>query len=112
MMRLTTPYPAELLRIARKVVWYDAPEETLEDLRTFLAHLMVYGSPTDVATVRGYVPDEEFLRTLVEAPAGVFTVEAWRQWHEHFGIVPVPPLPRRRFPDGTLGPDPGSFLGR
>jgi hypothetical protein len=111
-MTLTAPYPAELLRIARKVVWYDAPEETLEDLRTFLAHLMVYGSPEDLATVRRYVPEEEFRRALEEASAGVFTVEAWHRWHEHFGILPVPPLPRRRFPDGTLGPDPGSFLGR
>ncbi len=111
-MKLTPPYPPELLRIARKVVWYDAPEETLDDLKTFLAHLMVYGSPADVAIVRRYVPDEEFQRVLKEAPAGVFTAEAWHRWHEHFGIAPVPPLPRRRFPDGTFGPDPGAFFGR
>jgi hypothetical protein len=43
-MKLTAPYPADLLRVARKVVWYDKPEETLADLMTFLAHLMVYGS--------------------------------------------------------------------
>lgn len=38
-MTLTEPYASELLRIARKVVWYDAPEETLGDLNTFLAHV-------------------------------------------------------------------------
>ncbi len=111
-MMLTAPHPPELLRIARKVVWYDTPEKTLNDLNTFLAHLMVYGSPDDVATVRRYVPEEEFRQVLVEAPAGVFTEEAWRRWHEHFGIVPAPPLPRRRFPDGTFGPEPGAFFGR
>jgi hypothetical protein len=111
-MMLKAPYPAELLRIARKVVWYDAPEETLKDLRTFLGHLMVYGSPADIAVVLRYVPEEEFRRALEEASPGVFTVEAWHRWHEHFGILPVPSLPRRRFPDGTVGPDPGSFLGR
>ena len=42
-MTLTIPYPDDLLQIARKVVWYDAPEETLRDVKTFLAHLMVYG---------------------------------------------------------------------
>jgi len=42
-MNLTAPYPPELLRVARKVVWYDKPEHTLADLKTFLAHLMVYG---------------------------------------------------------------------
>jgi hypothetical protein len=41
-MELTVPYPADLLRIARKVVWYDQPEQRLAHLDTFLAHLMVY----------------------------------------------------------------------
>jgi hypothetical protein len=46
-MSLAVPYPAELLRVARKVVWYDKPEQTLADLKTFLSHLMVYGSSAD-----------------------------------------------------------------
>jgi hypothetical protein len=110
-MTISTPYPDELLRIARKVVWYDDPKLTLADTNTFLAHLMVYGSPADVAAVRRHVPDEEFRAVLEHAPAGVFTEEAWRKWHQHFGI-PATPLPRRRFPDGTFGPDPGGFFGR
>jgi hypothetical protein len=28
-MSLAVPYPAELLRVARKVVWYDKAEQTL-----------------------------------------------------------------------------------
>jgi hypothetical protein len=110
-MTLTAPYPPELLHIAHKVVWYDAPEHTLADLRTFLAHLMVYGSPRDVATVERYVLKDEFRRALERAPAGVFTRDAWRKWHHRFGLA-VPPLPRRRFPDGSLGPEPGDFPGR
>ena len=111
MNTLKVPYPAELVRIARKVVWYDTPEETLADLKTFLAHLMVYGSPADVDAVRRHVPMEEFRKVLEDAPAGVFTAEAWVKWHKRFGLE-VPPLPRRRFPDGSLGPDPGTFFGR
>ena len=34
-MILTPPYPAELLRVARKVVWYDSPDDTLADLQRF-----------------------------------------------------------------------------
>lgn len=111
-MTLTRPYPQDLIRIARKVVWYDSPEETLADLPTFLAHVMVYGSPADVATVERHIPPKEFSNVLANAPAGVFTQEAWTKWHERFGMVPVPPLPRRRFPDGSLGPEAGHFLGR
>jgi hypothetical protein len=110
-MNLTAPYPVELLRVARKVVWYDTPERTLADLTTFLSHLMVYGSSTDVAVTSRYVRAEEFRKVLENAPAGVFTQEAWQKWHEDLGM-PVPPLPRRHFPDGSFGPEPGSFFGR
>jgi hypothetical protein len=110
-MNLTAPYPVELLSVARKVVWYDTPEQTLADLKTFLSHLMVYGSSTDVAVTKRYVPAEEFRKVLENAPAGVFTQDVWRKWHEALGM-PVPPLPRRHFPDGSVGPEPGGFFGR
>jgi hypothetical protein len=105
------PYPAELVRIAQKVVWYDAPEQTLQDLKTFLSHLMVFGSPADLAAVERYVPQDEFRKVLEDAPAGVFTTEAWALWHERLEIDAIPPLPRRRFPDRSLGPEPGTSLG-
>ena len=110
-MTLTAPYAEELRRIAKKVVWYDSPEATLADLPTFLTQLMVYGSPSDVATVERYLPRDEFRRVLENAPAGVFTVDSWRRWHERFGMT-APPLPRRRFPDGSMGPEAGGFFGR
>ena len=110
-MSLSTPYPAELLRVARKVVWYDSPEQTLADVPTFLTHLMVYGSSADMAVVEQHVSVEEFRKVLENAPSGVFTQDVWRKWHERFGM-PIPPLPRRRFPDGSLGPEAGRFFGR
>jgi hypothetical protein len=110
-MTLMKPYAAELIRVAKKVVWYDSPEETLADLNTFLTHVMVYGSPADVAVVERHVAPEEFRKVLEHAPAGVFTTDAWQRWHERFGMV-VPPLPRRQFPDGSVGPEAGGFLGR
>jgi len=110
-MSLPVPYPAELLRVARKVVWYDEPQRTLADLKTFLSRLMVYGSSADVAITNQYVTADEFRRVLENAPAGVFTREAWQKWHEKLGM-PVPPMPRRQFPDGSFGPDPGHFFGR
>ena len=111
-MNVARPYPAELLRVARKVVWYDAAERTLGDIPTFVAHLMVYGSPADVQVVEKYMSREEFRKVLANAPAGVFTQDAWTRWHKKLGNEPIPPVPRRRFPDGSLGPEAGRFLGR
>ena len=68
----SAPFPVELVQMARKVVWYDRPELTLADLPMFLAHLMVYGSMSDVAIVERHVPEEEFRRALENAPAGIF----------------------------------------
>ncbi|HMC58440.1 MAG TPA: hypothetical protein VKJ01_04535, partial [Candidatus Solibacter sp.] len=97
--------------VARKVVWYEIPEEALGDLPSFLVQAMVFGSPADIAAVERFVPAEEFRMVLENAPSGVFTRDAWVKWHERFGLS-VPPLPRRRFPDGSVGPEPGGFFGR
>ncbi len=110
-MTLSVPYQSDLVRIARKVVWYDRPEQTLADLDTFLAHLMVYGSAGDVTVTEQYVSAEEFRRVLENAPTGVFTQGVWRKWHQRLGMT-LQPLPRRRFPDGSFGPEPGKFFGR
>jgi hypothetical protein len=47
-MRLNKPYTEELLKIARRVVWYEEPEQALENVAAFLARVMVYGSGSDV----------------------------------------------------------------
>jgi hypothetical protein len=39
---LAEPYPAELIRVAQKVVGYDAPK------RRLLPHLTVYNAPAEV----------------------------------------------------------------
>ena len=77
-MTLPTPYPAELVGVARKVVWYDSPENALADLTMLLTQLMVYGSAADVTVVARYVPSEEFRKVLEHAPPGVFTKDPWR----------------------------------
>lgn len=102
-MTFPDPIPGELLAVAAAVVWFMPPEESLRQPRYFLAHLMTYGTEDHLRVARRYFSDEDLRETLLDAPVGVFTAEAWLLWHDHFGISPRP-RPRRVFPDGTAAP--------
>ncbi|MGH9338555.1 MAG: hypothetical protein ACRD1R_02950 [Acidobacteriota bacterium] len=89
--------PDDLARVARRVVWYDTPETSLEDPAKFLAHVMTYGTIQDMVTTEKYFSAEDFRRALEKAPPGVFDPRSWAYWNTVFGRVPVPPMPKRKF---------------
>ena len=49
------PATADLLQVARRVVWFKAPEEELADPVHFLAHVMTFGTPEDLKALQGIV---------------------------------------------------------
>ena len=92
------PLPAtpELLRVARRVVWFKEPEEALADPLHFLAHVMTYGTVEDLKALRGVVGADDFCEVLDHAPPGIFDARSWAYWHLKCGRGPAPPLPVRR----------------
>jgi hypothetical protein len=92
-----TPLPAipPLLNVARRVVWFQEPAETLADPVQFLAHVMTYGTIEDLAALEGIVGPEDFAEALRRAPPGVFDERSWAYWHLPHGDRPAPPLPVR-----------------
>lgn len=92
--------------VARRVVWFDSPEQTLSNPSLFLAHLMVYGTLDEVLAVKQHFTDRDFQNVLDNPPAGIFDPRSWAYWNLVFGIQPPTPLPvARRFPaadDSTL----------
>jgi hypothetical protein len=36
--------PRDLRKVAKKVVWFKAPDDALRDLQLFLAHVVTYGT--------------------------------------------------------------------
>jgi len=91
------PLPAtpELLNVARRVVWYKEPRESLVDPVHFLAHVMTYGTPEDLKALKGIVGKEEFREVLDNAPSGIFDRRSWAYWNLKCGRQPAPPLPVR-----------------
>ncbi|MGH9789801.1 MAG: hypothetical protein ACRD5W_01205 [Candidatus Acidiferrales bacterium] len=59
---------------------------------------MTYGTVQDVVTTEKYFSPEDFRQALENAPPGVFDPRSWAYWNTVLGHVPVPPMPRRRFP--------------
>ena len=51
---------SDLLRVAKRVVWFKQPEDAIKDVKLFLAHVMTYGTLTDIATTLRYFSEDDF----------------------------------------------------
>lgn len=89
----------DLRRVAKRVVWFKAPDDALKDLRLFLAHVMTYGTLSDISTTLKYFSETDFETTLDDPPPGVFDRRSWTYWNVRYHREPVPPLPQRTIPD-------------
>jgi hypothetical protein len=98
-------YPEDLRVVARRVVWFEPPEQALEITQHFLTYLMTYGTEEDVQIAHKYYSDVDFQVALDNPTPGVFFRDAWIKWNTRYNRVPVPPLPKRHIP----GVDPNSI---
>lgn len=94
---MNLPVSERMQQIARRVVWFATPEQALAQPYLFLAHVMTYGSISDVIYVLDRVGLEAFEETLENAPTGVFDARSWNYWHLMCGHFEAPSLPERRF---------------
>ena len=89
------PRTAALLRVARRVVWFEEPERALADPVQFLTHVMVFGGIEDLEALRGVVDYDDYREVLEKAPPGIFDARSWAYWNLVCGRQPAPPLPVR-----------------
>jgi hypothetical protein len=89
------PQTPELLTVARRVVWFKEPAQVLTEPLLFLSHVMNYGTPEDLAALRGLIGKDEFREVLDHAPPGVFDQRSWAYWNLICGREPPPPMPTR-----------------
>ena len=92
------PVTAELLRVARRVIWFEEPGRALADPVQFLAHVMVFGSVEDLQALRGIVGKGDCREVLEPAPPGIFDARSWAYWNLVCGRQRTPPLPMRTLP--------------
>jgi hypothetical protein len=80
-------------------MWWRTPEEAWAEPRRLLQQVMAIGLPGHVTEARRHWTEEEFRDALRTAPPGVFDPRSWAYWHTVLGMLPVPPLPARNFPE-------------
>jgi len=88
----------DLTSVAKRVVWFNSPADTLEDKNFFLAQVMTFGTLRDIRVVLESYPETDFEAVLDDPPPGVFDVRSWTFWNVRYHRHPVPPLPTRRIP--------------
>ncbi len=98
-------YSHELLAVAKRIFWFGTPEEALEFPLRFLTYAMTYASDEDIEILRKYFSDADFAAALDDPAPGIFDQISWVKWNQHYGRIPVPPLPKRRIP----GVDPSTL---
>jgi hypothetical protein len=85
------------LELARRVIWFESPEQALSDPIRFMAYAMTYARHEDMRELRRYLSDDDIREALDRAPAGIIDRRSWAYWNVRMGRYPAPQLPVRMF---------------
>jgi hypothetical protein len=83
------------LELARRIIWFEPPEQALAQPMRFLAYAMSYARHEDMCIIRRYVSDDDFRQAIDRAPPGIVDPRSWAYWNAKMGRYPPPPLPQR-----------------
>ncbi len=71
---------SELIEVAKRVNWFDNPENLLSDPNRFLCYFMQYCQARDLAIVKKYFSQEQFRDALDTAPPGIIDARSRAYW--------------------------------
>jgi hypothetical protein len=91
----------EVLRQLAKYIWWQPPEETLQNESRLIAQVMNIGTWEDSCLLERVIGEEGMINALRLAQPGWFTPRKWYYWHYYLGIAKrendVPEMPTRKF---------------
>ncbi len=90
------PLTPETEAFARRVVWFEEPEEALVDTFRLAAYAFARATHEDMKLLRSFLNDEDLREALDHAPPGVIDPRSWAYWNLKLGRVPAPPMPKRQ----------------
>jgi hypothetical protein len=88
-------YPEDLLSVARRVVWFKEPAETLANTLHFFTYFMQYGTADDYVVLMRHYPPEVFRHAVENALPGVMDRRSWNFWCVRYFGTNTLPMPQR-----------------
>lgn len=83
--------------LARRIIWFEPPEDALRDTVRFVAYAMSHATFEDMQIIRSKLSDDDLRQVLANAPPGIIDPRSWAYWHVILGQYPYPPMPARTF---------------
>lgn len=87
-----------MAEIARRIAWWQSPEQTLQRPLDFIARVMASGSLDEVRDVEQAFGRRRFGDALRAASPGVFDARSWSYWLLILGMDQATPMPVRNVP--------------
>lgn len=88
------PITEHTLALARRLVWFEPPEQALADPIRFLAYAFRDARSADMAVIREHLGDDDLREALRRAPPGIIDPRSWAYWHLMLDL-PLGPMPQR-----------------
>lgn len=93
--RAGKPSPERLAEIAKRIVWWQPPEQTLRRPLDFIARVMASGSLDESRDMERAFGRQRLEDALRAASPGVFDARSWNYWLLILGLDRGTPVPTR-----------------
>jgi len=90
------PLTPDTESLARRLIWFEEPQEALSDTFRFVAYALSRATHEDMKILQGFLSEDDFKEALDHAPPGIIDARSWAYWNSKFGRYPAPPLPTRK----------------
>lgn len=90
----TLPHTPELLALAKKLIWFQPPEESLDNPIELLTYAMAYARAQEMKALLEHVGIEGLAESIDARLPGIVDPRSWSYWNRKIGRTPSP-LPKR-----------------